>query len=285
MAAPNHLLYTPEQAAASTLAATKYQSTLARLVSTDFSSEFVAGRGATVTVKRPVMIDKARVYTAADRAAENSITYSDLFQPYTSVSVSDQVYNAVKLPDDFATFTLQNLEQQVIAPMAESVAEHINRVVVGALNGVSAGLRAVFDNADATAVAAKPYVGDDGKAYADLGSLRAKTTFAGFANHITVKPEALVAKTRADVLGAIRAAHQVLGQRGVPLTGRVLAVGANWEAALLGLDNLNKVNEAGESGVLRNAIIGNLYGNLFFVTIRGDILHTAAAIFMQSCFD
>lgn len=261
MAAPNHQLYTPEQAARSTLAATRYQSTLARLVSTDFSTEFVPGRGATVTVKRPVMIDKARVYTADDRKAENAITYSDIYQPYTSVTISDQVYNAVKLPDDFATFTLESLETQVIAPMAESVAEHINRVVIGALESTKAGLRSVFDQSTKSTAEASPYVGKDGKAYASMAELRAAgTEFDGFVNHVTVTNAQLKATYREDVLGTIRAAHQLLGQRGVPLANRYLVVGANWEAALLGVENLNKVNEAGDSGVLRQAILGSLYG-------------------------
>lgn len=38
-----HQLYTPEQAARSTLAAVRYQSTLARLVNTDYSTEFTPG--------------------------------------------------------------------------------------------------------------------------------------------------------------------------------------------------------------------------------------------------
>ena len=71
-----HLLYTPEQVANSTLAALRYQSTLARIVSTDAGRDFVPGRGASVTVRRPVMIDPARVYSAEDRAAEKAITYS-----------------------------------------------------------------------------------------------------------------------------------------------------------------------------------------------------------------
>lgn len=258
MVAPDHLLYTPEQAARSTLAALRYQSTLARLVSTDFSSEFVPGRGATVTIKRPVLIDKARVYTKANRQAEDAITYSNLYQSYTSMTLTDQVYNAVKLPDDFTTFTLQSLETQVIAPMAESVAEHINRVVISALETVDAGINTAFDVSAATS---NRYVGTDGARYADLAALRAAgTEFAGFANTVTVTTADLTATYRGDIQPAIRAAHQLLGQRGVPLTGRVLVVGANWEAGLLGLDNLNKVNEAGDSGVLRQATIGTLHG-------------------------
>ncbi|RAV34251.1 hypothetical protein [Corynebacterium heidelbergense] len=257
MAAPQHLLYTPEQAARSTLAATKYQSTLARLVSTDFSAEFTAGRGATVTVKRPIMIDKARVYTQSDRDAENAITYSNLYEPYTSVRLTDQIYNAVKLPDDFATFTLTDLEAQVIAPMAESVAEQINRAVATALGGVTDGLSAL----DKTN---KPYVGTNGTGYDTIQALReAGTEFAGFGakDNISVTAANLTATYKRDVLPTIRAAHQLLSQRGVSLMNRVLVVGANWEAALLDTAQLQKVNEAGDGGgLLRQATLGSLYG-------------------------
>ncbi|MGV0438871.1 hypothetical protein ACUY2L_06830 [Corynebacterium mastitidis] len=256
MAAPQHSLYTPEQVSRSMLAALKYQSTLARVVNTDYSKEFTPGRGATVTVKRPVMIDKAKVYTQTNRAAEEKIEYSNLYQPHTSVTISDQVYNAVKLPDDFATFTLASMEEQVVGPMAESVAEQINVVVVRAFQSVPAGLTAI-DKAN------KPYVGVDGKSYDTIEALReAGTEFAGFgaAANVSVKPNQLKATYREDVLPAIRSAHQLLSQRGVSLVGRVLVVGANWEAALLDHPQLQKVNESGDSGLLRQATLGKLYG-------------------------
>ena len=96
----------------------------------------------TVNFASPIYIDPARVYTRDMRRSETRIEYSDLYQDNTSIELTDQVYNAVKLPDDFYTFTLENLEQQVIAPMAQSVADHINNVVVGALSGIQDGLSA-----------------------------------------------------------------------------------------------------------------------------------------------
>ena len=274
-----HQLYTPEQAARSTLAAVRYKSTLARLVNTDYSTEFTAGRGASVTVKRPVMLDKARVYTADNRKNGDAITYTDLVQPYTSVSISDQVYQAVKLPDDFVTFTLESLDNQVVGPMAESVAEHLNKVVIDAFSTVKSGLLSGFDAAPKDA-AAKPYLGTNGTAYKDLDALRAANTeFAGFAAGVSVKADDLKATYRDDAPKAIRAAHQLLGQRGVPLNGRYLAVGANWEAALLGLDNLNKVNEAGNPDTLRDATLGRLYG--FNIVVDYAIDPNAAYAFQR----
>lgn len=256
MAAPNHQLYTPEAAVKSTVAAVRYQSTLARTVSTDMSTEYIPGRGSVVHVPSPIFIDPARDYTAEDRAAETPITYSNLYQTHTSVRLGTQVYNAVKLPDDFMTFTLESLERQVIAPMAESVAERINGAVVDAFTGVAAGL----STADKAARGA--YVDEDGTVHADLDAFRASgKSLAAFGAGIPASVAAnLTATNLEDVSKAIRTAHQVLGRRGIPLAGRTLAVGANWEAALLALDNLNKVNEAGSPSVLRDATLGRLYG-------------------------
>lgn len=255
MAAPQHLLYTPEQVATSTLAALKYKSTLARIVNQDFSKEFIAGRGATVTVKRPILIEKAQKYTAADRAAENQISYSNLLEPYTSVSISDQIYNAVKLPDDFQTFTLTDLERQVVAPMAESVAEAVNGIVADTFAGVADGLTA----ADKAAKGA--LIGTDGNTYADINALRdAGAQFAAYGAKVSVKPANLTATDNSTVLRAIRAARQLFAERGVPMDGRTLVVGSGWEAALLSQDLLTKVNESGSADQLRRATIGTLYG-------------------------
>lgn len=266
MAYPNHLLYTPEQAARSTLAALRYQSNLARLVATNIGLEAIPGRGARVNIKRPIIIDPARAYTQEQRQAEEPIKYSDIFQGYTSVALGTQVYNAVKLPDDFVTFTLESLEQQVIAPMAQTVADRLNRVVVEALETVSEGLSKV-DTAEKDSL-----VTADGKVFKGDGKLakyRAEDPhgdyFGGLGVGISTAQAkalgaALAPSSLGGVLRAIRTAHQVLSLRGVPLQGRTLAVGANWEAALLGLDNLNKVNEAGTGDVLNSATLGRLYG-------------------------
>ncbi|WP_273352462.1 P22 phage major capsid protein family protein [Corynebacterium resistens] len=275
MAAPDHLLYTPQQAANSTLAAVRYQSTLARIVSQDFSSEFVPGRGSMVTIKRPIMIDPAKVYTSENRKAEKSIEYSNLVEPYVSVKLTDQVYNAVKLPDDFQTFTLQDIEQQVVAPMAQSVADHLNTVVADAFKKIADGLSKVD-----TAAKGK-LVGANGTAYDSISALRdAGTTFVGFGAGVTgkgaLKAERLTAKTNKDVLKAIRAAHQLLGLRGVPTMNRYLVVGSGWEAALMSQDILNKVNQAGTDGLLRQATLGNLYGFTVVVDYTIDPLKAYA---------
>lgn len=273
-----HLLFTAEQVATSTLAALRNRSTLARIVRTDYGRDFVPGRGAAVTVKQPVMIDKARVYTADDRAAEAAITYSALYEPFTSMKLTDQVYNAVKLPDDFTTFTLADMERQVVAPMAESVADAVNGIVAAAFEGVEAGLTVVDKGAEGQ------YVGSDGNSYASVRDLReAGASLAGFglglkATSGLVKNADLKADSNADVLRTIRAAKRLMDLRGVPAQGRTLVVGAGWSAAILSQPQLNLVDAAGTDGLLRDATLGKLYG---FTIVEDNAIDAYSAYAVQ----
>ena len=104
-----HTLWTAAQAATSTLAALRWLTTLPRTVRQDFSQEFVPGVGMVVNIANPISAGTARVYTQANRAARDAIVFDDLSQDTIPVTISDQVYKAVRLPDDFATFDLTSL--------------------------------------------------------------------------------------------------------------------------------------------------------------------------------
>lgn len=206
-------LYTPEQAARSTLAALRYLTTLPRTVRQDFSADFVPGVGNVVNVRNPISAGTARTYTEANRTARDAIVFDDLSQDTIPITITDQVYKAVRLPDDFATFDLVSLERQVLRPQAESV-----------VDGVTAPL---ITEMDAVAVdAGVPLLLADGS-------------------------------NALDVLIELRA---VLNDRKVPMTDRYLALTPAAEAAFLRLDQLQKVNESGSDGVLREAILGRLFG-------------------------
>lgn len=219
-----HTLYTPEQAARSTLAALRYLTTLPRTVRMDFSQEFVAGRGQTVNVLGPVTAGEAKVYTKDNRDDRDAIQFNELDQQWVPVTLEDQLYNAVRLPDDFATFTLTSLERQVLVPQATSVVDGLAAPLISemtAITNVQAAEKAVNGNVPI------PDIAEDGS----------------------------------NVLKTIIAANQVLNARKVPREGRVLAVGTGVEAVILGLPQLQKVNESGDGGdMLRRAQIGNLFG-------------------------
>ncbi len=130
-------LYTPQQAARSTLAALRWLTSLPRTVRQDFASDFVAGVGNVINVQRPVSAGTARTYTAADRTARAAIVFDDLSQTTVPVTLSDQVYKAVRLPDDFATFTLVSMEQQVLKPQAESVVDALSASLITKMQAVA----------------------------------------------------------------------------------------------------------------------------------------------------
>lgn len=133
-----HTLYTPTQAARSTIAALRYLSVLPRTVRQDFSQEFIAGRGRTVDIKiDPISAGTARTYTDANRAARDAIVFDDLTETTVPVTMDTQVYKAIRLPDDFATFTLESLEREVLKPQAISVADGIATPLLAKFNGVT----------------------------------------------------------------------------------------------------------------------------------------------------
>lgn len=130
-------LYTPEQAARATLSSLRWLTNLPRTVRQDFSNEFVAGRGQTVNVLGPISAGEAKVYTKANRDARAAITFNDINQTWFPVTLEDQLYNAVRLPDDFATFTLTNLTQQVLRPQAESVVDRLAAPLIAEMTGIA----------------------------------------------------------------------------------------------------------------------------------------------------
>ncbi|MBE0009595.1 MULTISPECIES: P22 phage major capsid protein family protein [unclassified Arthrobacter] len=206
-------LYTPEQAARATLASLRWLTNLPRTVRQDFSSDFVAGRGQTVNVLGPVSAGTAKVYTKAQRDAREAIQFNELDQQWFPVTLDNQVYNALRLPDDFATFTLTNLAQQVLRPQAESVVDELAAPLIAEMSTIATD-------------ASIPAVAPDGS----------------------------------NIMQVLIKSRQVLNERRVPTDSRTFAVGADIEAAILSLPQLQKVNEAGTSETLRNATIGRLFG-------------------------
>lgn len=147
-------LWTPEQAARSTLAALRWLTTLPRTVRQDFSQEFVAGRGQTINVRKPISAGEAHVYTPAQRAARTAITFNELDEQWVPVKMDDQVYNAIRLPDDFATFNLESLEKQVLLPQAESVVDELAAPLISEMEAIASdtGLEIAAGGANALRV-------------------------------------------------------------------------------------------------------------------------------------
>ena len=233
-----HTLYSSEQAATAALEALRYLSVLPRTVRMDYSTEFVAGRGQTVNVLAPISAGEAKVYTKAKRTAREAIEFNDLAQTWVPVTLEDQIYNAVRLPDDFATFTLRDLTREVLVPQAQSVVDGLAAPLITEMNAITADAEAA----------------------------------------VTVEADG-----SSNVLRGLIRMNQVLNDRKVPRAGRTLAVGTDWEAALLSLPQLQKVNEAGDGGsMLRQAQIGNLFG--FNIIVAPELASDKAVAYHRDAF-
>jgi hypothetical protein len=138
-------LFSPEQAARATLSSLRWLTNLPRTVRQDFSNEFVAGRGQTVNILGPISAGAAKVYTKANRDARAAIQFNDITQTWIPVTLEDQVYNAIRLPDDFATFTLEDMTRQVLRPQAESVVDALATPLIAEMSAIptDAGIPAV----------------------------------------------------------------------------------------------------------------------------------------------
>lgn len=130
-------LFRPEQAAKATLSSLRRLTLLPRTVRQDFSQEFVAGLGQTVNVLGPISAGKAKVYTKANRAARDAIQFNDIVQEWFPVTLEDQVYNAIRLPDDFATFSLEDMTRQVLRPQAESVVDELAAPLITEMSAIA----------------------------------------------------------------------------------------------------------------------------------------------------
>lgn len=233
-----HTLFSPERAAQATLTNLRYLSVLPRTVRLDFSNEFVAGLGQTVNVLAPVNAGDARVYTKAQRDAREEIQFDDLTQTWFPVTLENQIYKGVRLPDDFMTFNVKDANVQVYEPIARSVVDGLAAPLVTQMAGI-----------DNDAEAPIPDVAADGS----------------------------------NILQVLIAANQVLNQRKIPREGRTLAVGTEIEAAILGLQQLQKVNEAGDSGdMLRNASVGKLFG--FNIVVAPELPSNYAVAYHKDAF-
>ena len=64
----------------------------------------------------------------------------------------------------------------------------------------------------------------------------------------------------APILADFAGAKKILDDNGAPSSGRSVVIDTTAGVALRGISNLFKVNEAGDSSLLRSGVLGNLYG-------------------------
>lgn len=78
----------------------------------------------------------------------------------------------------------------------------------------------------------------------------------------------------APILADFAGVKKILDDNGAPASDRNIVINTTAGVALRGISNLFKVNEAGDSGLLRDGVLGNLYG--FGIRESNGIAATAA---------
>lgn len=107
---------------------------LGATVSVDAAANFTRGKGASVDVKIPATL-AARTRAVGATAA---ITADSLTESYQTITITEQVYNAVDLTDADLTLNLDDFGTQVLAPQTLAVAEYIEDALVTKLNTLTA---------------------------------------------------------------------------------------------------------------------------------------------------
>lgn len=79
----------------------------------------------------------------------------------------------------------------------------------------------------------------------------------------------------ADTIATLLEARQALGEANVPAGDRYLAVSPEIATRLLSLEGLRDASQAGDSGALRSATIGSLYG---FTVVESNALTAGTAV-------
>ena len=141
---------TPAQKVAeSTVAALRFLSVLPRTVNRDAEAAYEAGFGTTVSVPLPVKAT-ANELSKSQRESRTAITYGDLSRQYCPVALDTQIYSAARLPSDWATWTLQDFEKEVVRPQAEAVVDIVPAKLADVMKTIKASQA---DNPKAASVA------------------------------------------------------------------------------------------------------------------------------------
>jgi hypothetical protein len=114
----------PTQIARMALATLYANSVMLPLVYKDYSSEFTSNQGDTVTIRKPA------TFTAREYNSAVGIVTQDATETSTSVSL-DTVYDvSVPVPDLDATYNMASLQEQIIQPAMEAIAQAVDTLIL-----------------------------------------------------------------------------------------------------------------------------------------------------------
>lgn len=243
--------FTPEQTSTFALAELKPELIASRTVNRQVSPRAITPGGDSFSFALPAILSPANK-RALYKGEEVKDSVFGL--PRKNVAIDSEIYECVPITDEVRTFQIEDYSAQVLAPMARAVAEGVDAEVVASMLSVPVGLSAADK-------AKRGQIVVNDKAYDDLEAAEiSKGDAIAYGVGTKVKATDLQPKTNSDLLKTFRTADRLFNDRGVPRSGRYMAVGSAIYQGLLAHSNLFKVNEAGTSDALRDATLGKLYG-------------------------
>lgn len=216
--------------------------TLGRLVWTNPISNFAGALNDTVSIRLPAYTD------ARSRALRSgaSRTRDKLAEHKVDVSLDTDIYKDIRITDEELTLDIANFGAQVLNPVMAAVARKVEDAIVAEMQGAT------------YAVTLPTYDYSDNS--------------PGAANYDPAAPLKKIALP----------ARKALNDARVPFDGRYLVVGSGIEQAILGSDNLLRVDASGSDSALRDATIGRLAG--FEVVTSPALNPDEAYAFHRSAF-
>jgi hypothetical protein len=110
---------------------------LGRTVYRDAESEFGGGSGDTVNVKLPPTLSSRTTAGGGFTRYSTPITYDDITQTKVAVVLDTLIYHAAKIPDEDATYGLEDFMADVGVPQSLAVADGTEDVLVSAMEGLT----------------------------------------------------------------------------------------------------------------------------------------------------
>lgn len=177
------------------------------------------------------------------RTRVSEIVMDELTENSIPVKLDHHPYSAIAVTDETMTLDIVSFADQVLYPQVRAVAEKLEGYVYAAMSG------------------------------ADLHWAPIVVAAGGGTDWDEDAKEMLVALVEA---------RRRLNVKNVPAAGRVIVVGADVEAILLNGSQLLDASQAGDTGALRDAMIGRLYG--MPVITSNSIPSNEAWVFHKTAF-
>ena len=232
----------PEVIANASVGMLERELVLSNLVWTSHGIDFTGAKNDTVSLRVPARTTAREYAWRNDRSSD--IVLDELTETSVPVTLNRDIYSAVAITDEQLTMDIKDFGGQVLDPQVRAVATYLDNQVATLIQGATYGAEGV-------------------------GTITVVVN--------TDNPDAANAP-----LKSITKARKLLNKNEVPMEGRTLLVGSDFEEYLLNSGSLTDVSQSGSDGALREATLGRLRG--FNVVTSTAIAPDTAYAFVPSAF-